>query len=75
MATETCAKCGGPVFKQESWSQMFPGMRDSISYYECLVCGDRFCDQCLTTLPLTGSPGYAMCPKDRVQLQKRAIDM
>jgi hypothetical protein len=39
-------------------------------FYICPKCGLMFCDGCYVRLPLTSSPGYGMCPKCRVQVQR-----
>jgi hypothetical protein len=39
-------------------------------FYICPKCGLMFCDECYVRLPLTSSPGYGMCPKCRVQVQR-----
>ena len=39
-------------------------------FYICPKCEQMFCDGCYDHLPLTSSPGYGMCPKCRVQVQR-----
>jgi hypothetical protein len=39
-------------------------------FYICPKCGLMCCDSCYVRLPLTASPGYGMCPKCRVQVQR-----
>lgn len=39
-------------------------------FYICPKCGLMCCDGCYVRLPLTASPGYGMCPKCRVQVQR-----
>lgn len=39
-------------------------------FYICPECGLMFCDGCYVRLPLTSSPGYGMCPKCRIQVQR-----
>lgn len=39
-------------------------------FYICPKCGLMFCDGCYVQLPLTSSPGYGMCPKCRVKVQR-----
>lgn len=39
-------------------------------FYICPKCGLMFCDGCYVRLPLTASPGYGMCPKCRIQVQR-----
>ena len=41
-------------------------------FYFCRKCGLLFCEGCYVRLPLTGSPGYGLCPTCRIQV-KRAI--
>lgn len=42
-------------------------------FYICPKCGMMFCDVCYGRLPLTSSPGYGMCPKCRVKVQRAII--
>jgi hypothetical protein len=39
-------------------------------FYICPKCGLMACNGCYARLPLTSSPGYGMCPKCRVQVQR-----
>ena len=39
-------------------------------FYICPKCGSMFCDRCYVRLPLTSSPGYGICPKCRVKVQR-----
>jgi ankyrin repeat protein len=61
-----CKRCSKTTTRQ---SLMLYAGND---FYVCPKCAAMFCDQCILTLPLTGSPGYAKCPACDVQL-KRAI--
>lgn len=53
-----------------------PATRESLQlmagndFYICPKCGLMFCDGCYVRLPLTSSPGYGMCPKCQVQVQR-----
>jgi hypothetical protein len=59
-----CELCGKRA-TQESFRVMAGN-----DFYICPRCGLMFCDRCYVRLPLTGSPGYGMCPKCRVQVQR-----
>jgi hypothetical protein len=61
-----CRRCSKPTTRQSL--TLYAGN----DFYVCPKCAAMFCDQCILTLPLTGTPGYAKCPACDVQL-KRAI--
>lgn len=61
-----CRRCSKPATRESL--TLYAGN----DFYVCPICGALYCDQCIVTLPLTGSPGYAQCPACSVHL-KRAI--
>ena len=62
----TCKRCSKSTTRQSL--TLYAGN----DFYVCPKCAATFCEQCIPTLPLTGSPGYAKCPACDIQL-KRAI--
>jgi len=59
-----CELCGKLTSRQSL--QLMAGN----DFYICPKCGLMACDGCYVRLPLTSSPGYGMCPKCRVQVQR-----
>ena len=59
-----CELCGKRTSRQSL--QLVAGN----DFYICPTCGLMVCDACYVRLPLTSSPGYGMCPKCRVQVQR-----
>jgi hypothetical protein len=64
VARGRCEKCG----KRPSKESFF--VDEGNNFYFCPDCELMFCEDCLTSLPLTGNPGYAMCPKCKVKLKR-----
>jgi hypothetical protein len=59
-----CELCGKQATRESL--QLMAGN----DFYICPKCGLMFCNNCYFRLPLTSSPGYGMCPKCRVQVQR-----
>lgn len=59
-----CELCGKQATRESL--QLMAGN----DFYICPKCGLMCCDGCYVRLPLTASPGYGMCPKCRVQVQR-----
>ena len=64
-----CKMCG----KHASEASLF--LDEGNDFYFCPDCDLMFCEDCLGRLPLTGNPGYAMCPNCKVRVKRSAASV